>query len=713
MGSDEDCIADFALRKKLRLRYPGACSLEYQSLIQIVLHCLFQWDSKKQRAKGPGIVGTLLAFAPADEEQQKFTLHRHWQLFVEEIDQSLRRNLFHPDPVIKKNARAKFYAYIDKVMSASYDEDLHIVHYCDGIPVDLRREVSEVRHGKICERPYQVLRDARSKELSQDYNGQILQCDRCNTNVSCIDVINLSVQRWKQHVLNGTNRQLLARSDTYIPATGERLGIAACTYSYHMYGNHEKMNDSFWGDREIRKVLLGLYYDQHDSNHRRSCWKKGCECRFFFPFTTCSSTCIHEDRGTNDEHVREWHNLDGTINKLAPWLIMPKRPMGCQYVNVHNNTLQELLNCNTNVQIGDPTQVYYNTLYNSKSTQAEDAEQQRRVGNAINKRLLRIQEEIDMGFRDPETGADLFVEGLSRLLSGMNAATTRDVISAPMAHLLMCNKGTRFQFSHDFSHLLITQMEATLEGQPVNHRIRINELNKEKVAWADSSSDDYIHRPDTDDLESLCFFEMTMKYTKIFKSKKQVRDTEFCVDEDSDEDEDPPEYNRPKTNYSFIDSHPGCKFCHLIKRRLEVIPIVAMPRGKLCRIEDLELNSSPPREETSIAREDYAKMALMMFYPFRTIHDLKMNDSYWSLFQSQLNLFKAGKPTKFWKRGFSILQNIQDRYTLEKKLHRARDLVTLNTTRCQPKVYTPSTSKDIDEDECPDITEFTTSTDDM
>lgn len=77
MGDDDQCIADFELRKKYRLRYPGACSLEYQSLIQIVLHCLFQWDSKKQKAKGPGIIGTLLAFAPADEEQQKFTLHRH------------------------------------------------------------------------------------------------------------------------------------------------------------------------------------------------------------------------------------------------------------------------------------------------------------------------------------------------------------------------------------------------------------------------------------------------------------------------------------------------------------------------------------------------------------------------------------------------------------------------------------------------------------
>lgn len=279
----------------------------------------------------------------------------------------------------------------------------------------------------------------------------------------------------------------------------------------------------------------------------------------------------------------------------------------------------------------------------------------------------------------------------------------------------MCNKGTRFQFSHNFSPLLITQMEATLDGQPVNHRIRVNELHGKKVAWSDSTTDDYLNRPDTEDLDPLCFFEMTMKYTKIFKTKKQVRDTEFHDDEDSDEDnddnQDVPD-NGTRSQYSFRDSHPGSKFCYLIKRRLEVIPIVYMPRGKLCRIEDLGLNISPPTEEISIAREDYAKMALMMFFPFRTIHDLKMNGSYWSLFQSELNLFLAGQPTKFWKRGFTILQNIQDRYTLEKKLHRARDLITLNTTCGQSQNYTSPTSNNADDDEYPDITEFTSSTDD-
>ena len=74
-GSEEDCIADFVLRKDARISYPGACSLEFQSVMQILTECLLRWDTKTQTAKGKGILGTVVAFAGADEEQGRKTLH--------------------------------------------------------------------------------------------------------------------------------------------------------------------------------------------------------------------------------------------------------------------------------------------------------------------------------------------------------------------------------------------------------------------------------------------------------------------------------------------------------------------------------------------------------------------------------------------------------------------------------------------------------------
>ena len=67
--------------------------------------------------------------------------------------------------------------------------------------------------------------------------------------------------------------------------------------------------------------------------------------------------------------------------------------MGCQFNNAHNTAISEVLNCNTNLQIGDASQVFYSTLYTSKSTQDEDSEKQLRIGRAVIKRIKRLIEE--------------------------------------------------------------------------------------------------------------------------------------------------------------------------------------------------------------------------------------------------------------------------------------------------------------------------------
>jgi hypothetical protein len=78
------------LRRDARINNPGACSLEFQSVMQILTECLLKWDTKTHTSKGKGILGTVIAFAGTDEEQGRKTLHRHWQIWVEEIDQTIR-----------------------------------------------------------------------------------------------------------------------------------------------------------------------------------------------------------------------------------------------------------------------------------------------------------------------------------------------------------------------------------------------------------------------------------------------------------------------------------------------------------------------------------------------------------------------------------------------------------------------------------------------
>jgi hypothetical protein len=64
----------------------------------------------------------------------------------------------------------------------------------------------------------------------------------------------------------------------------------------------------------------------------------------------------------------------------------------------------------------------------------------------------------------------------------------------------------------------------------------------------------------------------------------------------------------------------------------------------------------------------YAKMALLMFYPYRTLKDLQIKKIYWNLFNKQRQLNIKKKQNKFWNQGFEILQNIEDRSNIQKNL---------------------------------------------
>ena len=102
------------------------------------------------------------------------------------------------------------------------------------------------------------------------------------------------------------------------------------------------------------------------------------------------------------------------------------------------------MNCNTNIQIGDASQFFYITLYTSKSTQEEDNKKQIQIGRTFIKRIKRILEETPETISEnPQEGKEpSFAEGSSRVLSGLNAATTRNVISATMAHLIPSYNGS-------------------------------------------------------------------------------------------------------------------------------------------------------------------------------------------------------------------------------------------------------------------------------
>ena len=67
------------------------------------------------------------------------------------------------------------------------------------------------------------------------------------------------------------------------------------------------------------------------------------------------------------------------------------------------------------------------------------------------------------------------------MLGGMHAATSSFVVSATMGHLLICQDGTRFKFFHNFSDLLVGQMEAALDGKAVDFAFVLIVAKKQKL----------------------------------------------------------------------------------------------------------------------------------------------------------------------------------------------------------------------------------------
>ena len=64
---------------------------------------------------------------------------------------------------------------------------------------------------------------------------------------------------------------------------------------------------------------------------------------------------------------------------------------------------------------------------------------------------------------------------------------------------------------------------------------------------------------------------------------------------------------------------------------------------------------------------------------------MKLNGSYWKLFYRELKLKRTRKRSEFWDKGVDILQNIQDRLTLDKSAKRAKDYITNETENRVPE----------------------------
>ena len=125
--------------------------------------------------------------------------------------------------------------------------------------------------------------------------------------------------------------------------------------------------------------------------------------------------------------------------------------------------------------------------------------------------------------------------------------------------------------------------------------------------WEDSIFDNNIHRSDA--LEHLCYYNFVANNKKVCKTFRQMGDKKDTNNAASGEEYQVPTAELRQNEYPFRESHPGYKFSHFKQRKHEVIPIISLPKGSICRIEELEVSSATPSSITVNKREASEKSA--------------------------------------------------------------------------------------------------------
>ena len=182
--------------------------------------------------------------------------------------------------------------------------------------------------------------------------GQILKCNKCDTTFTTQDVFMRALDSWRSagSVVNHENELRWDHvKDAWIDAAAARYPFEEFNDDYNkdcasswLFSKDSDVNQaraSEGGGMEIRNKsrysLLHHKYDEHDFMHRKSCFKKGSECRFRLCQTTTTNLLWVGDKPVyleDDDRCFECLNVvevEGAyVSKRSPFMVLTDRPVG-------------------------------------------------------------------------------------------------------------------------------------------------------------------------------------------------------------------------------------------------------------------------------------------------------------------------------------------------------------------------------------------------
>ena len=385
--SDEDIIADFKIRQEARVEYPGLCAEEYSRIIDLVIKHIFSWDSESQESTGIGLLGEVLAWCLATEEQGRKTLHGHLLLFIKNwmkflsILQRRRRIEGNSDGISFEQATAEVKKFYKNACSAQLFSDFvqPSGSMCQQ-PVFFHEQCRSKRRPKemrFTAMPVddQCLREMRHKRKCHEHNGCIATCQKCGRSFTVQYVVETALQT---HL--GTEN-----TKYYFPDHSRRLDRIVYEAGKDFDWPHL---DSY--SKSIRYFAANAISNVHAVSHASRCFKKGPECYANLPDRACSDASIFYS-----DEPDIWFDWMGNPEPRYMFRLYPERQIEDAFMNTHNPMLTSLLGCNTNVMVAmNGCSVFYVTNYNIKSQQKEERAVFQKVSEVLVSQLEKQVREI-------------------------------------------------------------------------------------------------------------------------------------------------------------------------------------------------------------------------------------------------------------------------------------------------------------------------------
>jgi hypothetical protein len=146
----------------------------------------------------------------------------------------------------------------------------------------------------------------------------------------------LSGAHWLYNLKLGTHNYITHGHSPAGFSSNQRPTRYCCIYSLVRLIRQEAHQRWFLeGSQNKESHHKGEIWVPHDPHHRLSCFKKDTECRALFPKLPHNETVL-DDQSTGDPVT--FHRLvEGEEQvQTKPWLIYPKRTLGCEYINQHS-----------------------------------------------------------------------------------------------------------------------------------------------------------------------------------------------------------------------------------------------------------------------------------------------------------------------------------------------------------------------------------------